>query len=114
MIEEKLIQLINLPDTFIGEPPLSKDTCQWIISGSGRSDLHFNKTTFDKPTYSIYIRGLNSQESLQRAKQIFHILRNYTEYNCAIITTRLPRYVGKDDNERSVYTFQIEYQLGGY
>lgn len=114
MIEQKLFQLINRPNTFIGEAPIGIDDCQWIRPAAGRTTVHFAKGNYDRPAFSIYVRGTNNEEACIRTKEIFNTIRNFTDGVCEIIATRLPQFVGKDDNHRSVYVFQIEYQSGSY
>ena len=115
MIEEKLVSIVNLKNTYIGEGPIDVDDCQWIRATSGTSKVHFLKDTYDRPTYSIYVRGKNNQEAHKRLEVIYKRLKCYTEQpDVAILITRLPTFVGRDDKNRSVYTFQLEYQTGGY
>lgn len=114
MIEQKLFQLINRPSTYIGEAPIGVDNCQWIRATAGSTKVHFAKGNYDRPTYSIYVRDLDNSEACKRIKEIFEVIRNYTDAISAIIATRLPQFVGKDDKHRSVYVFQIEYQSGRY
>lgn len=114
MIEERLKQLLDLPQTYIGEAPVDVDNCQWIRASSGVSRVHFNKDTYDKPAYSIYVRGKNNQETKARTKEVYDSLKNYADASCAVLITRLPTFLGNDDKYRSVYTFRLEYQLGGY
>lgn len=114
MIEQKISQLLNTPETFIGEAPTGKDNCQWIRAGAGSTKVHFAKGNYDKPSFSIYVRGVENEETCERTNLLFNRIRNYTDAGCEIIATRLPQFVGKDDKHRSVYVFQIEYQSGRY
>ena len=114
MIEELIKNLINLDLTFIGEAPIGENNCQWIKATSGTTTVHFDKGNYDRPAYSIYFRGESNEECSNRCKQAFKRVRNYTDARSALIATRMPSFVGKDDKHRSVYVFQIEYQTGGY
>lgn len=113
-IEELIKSYITYSDTYIGEAPYDKDVCQWIRLSSGNPKVHFGTETFDKVYYSIYIRGNNNQETSTRTKTIYDTLKTIIECEGALITSRLPSFVGRDDKNRSVYTFQLEFQLGGY
>lgn len=114
MIINKLVQLISLPNTYIGEAAIAVDNCQWVRMNAGVSRVHFSKAVYDKPTFSIYVRAKSNEEASTRIHDVFNKIRNYTDGGCAIVATRLPSFVGKDEKHRSVYTFQIEYQTGGY
>ncbi len=114
MIELLLLKLINRCETFIGEAPIGIDDCQWIRVSSGATKQFFGKDNYDKPLYSIYVRGTNNEETAKRTKSIFKQLRNYSDAQSCFVATRLPSFVGKDDKHRSVYVFQLEYQTGGY
>lgn len=113
-MEEHIKSLINLPNTFIGNAPIDIDDCQWIKSSGGRSEAFFNKDTFNYPTYSIYFRRISHQEANRAAKTIFKQIRNWTDSQSALLTPRMPAFIGTDHKGRSVYTFQIEFQTGGY
>ena len=114
MFAEKIKELINLPDTYIGEAPVAIDSCQWIRASGGNSETFFTKQTFDKPSFSIYVRDANNAYAAARVEQIYKKIRNHTDSVSSLITRRLPSFVGKDDKHRSVYVFSIEYQTGGY
>lgn len=114
MVEQLLLNLINLPETFIGEAPIAINECQWIKRMSGSSILYFNKANYDKPTFSIYVRGSSNQETATRAQTLFNTMRNYGTSQEALIAVRLPSFIGKDDKHRTIYTFQLEYQTGGH
>ena len=114
MIEYKLLEIINSPNTYVGEAPIEIDNCQWIQAAAGSTTVHFAKGNYDRPAFSIYVRGINNQETCKRTQELFKTIRNYTDARCEIIATRLPQFVGKDDQLRSVYVFQIEYQSGKY
>ena len=114
MVEEKIKQLINLPDTYIGEAPIAIDNCQWIRVSAGSSTVYFAKDTYDRPAFSIYIRGKDHAEALARTQSIFKSIRNRTDSMSSLLVRRLPSFVGKDEKHRSVYTFQLEYQTGEY
>ena len=114
MLIEKLKQLVALENTYLGEAPIGVDDCQWIRAGAGSSDVYFAKSTFDKPIFSIYLRGMNNEEVAKRTDELFKRIRNYTDSTSSLLVRRLPSFVGKDDKHRSVYVFTIEYQTGGY
>lgn len=114
MLEKTIQKLINLPNTYIGEAPISVDSCQWIRPAAGSSKVHFCKGTYDRPAFSIYVRDKDNAQALARVKEIFNAVRNHTDSVSAILARRLPSFVGKDEKHRSVYVFSIEYQLGGY
>lgn len=116
MIEETIRALIvpTCKDTYIGEAPIDKDNCQWIRASAGSSIVHFDKETYDYPHYTIYVRGANNQEAKKRVDDVYHLLNNYTGQGFVILTRQLPRFIGKDQKHRSLYSFRIEYQLGGY
>lgn len=114
MIEEKLVELIDLPNTYIGEPPVDVDNCQWLRAIGGETLIHFGKDTYDEPRYTIYVRDESNQEALKLTNDLYHKLSNYVEDNFAITMLRLPLFVGRDEKYRSVYSLQIECHLGGY
>lgn len=114
MIEQLLANLINLPETYIGEAPVRIDSCQWIKSVGGSTEVHFGKSNYDKPAYSIYVRDLNNEKASERVQEIFKKIRNFTDAQSALLATRTPAFVGKDDKHRSVYVCQFELQTGGY
>ena len=114
MLADKLKQLINLPNTYIGEAPIAIDNCQWIRMGAGNSEVYFGKDTFDKPTFSIYVRDKDNGRAAERVDSIFRRIRNHTDAMSALLVRRMPAFVGKDEKHRSIYTFSIEYQTGGY
>lgn len=114
MLADKIKKLINLPDTYIGEAPIAIDSCQWIRPTAGDSTVYFDKNTFDRPTFSIYIRDKVNANAAERVRTIFKNIRNYTDSLSSIIVRRLPSFIGKDEKHRSVYVFSIEYQTGGY
>ena len=107
-LEEQMKNIINLSNTYIGECPPDADNCQWIRESAGTSQVYFNKDTYDKLLYTIYIRGKLNAETYQRTQEIFKKLQNYTEDNCSILVARLPHFAGKDDRFRSVYSFQLD------
>ena len=114
MTEERIKQLINLPDTYIGEAPIAVDDCQWIRPSAGSTTVHFCKGTYDRPAFSIYVHDKENAKALKRTKELFERIRNWSDSTSAILARRLPSFVGKDEKHRSVYTFSVEYQLGGY
>ena len=114
MLAERIKQLIDLPDTYIGEAPIAVSNCQWIRPTAGDSTVYVGQDTFDRPAFSIYVRREKNADSLAVCREIFKKVRNCTDLGGSIIARRLPSFVGKDDKHRSVYVFSIEYQLGGY
>lgn len=116
MIEETIRALIGASynETYIGDCPVDVDDCQWIKADSGVSKVHFDKETYDYPKYTIYVRARNNADAKQRVENIYHMLNNYTGNGFVILTSRLPRFVGRDAKDRALYSFRVEYQLGGY
>lgn len=116
MIEETIRALIesSYKHTYIGDAPIDVNDCQWIRSNSGSSKVHFEKSTYDYPKYTIYVRARNNADAKQRVEAIYHILNNYTGVHFVILTSRLPMYNGRDTKDRAIYSFRVEYQLGGY
>lgn len=113
-MEEIIRGLINLNNTFIGEAPIDIDNCQWIASRSGISEIHFDKDTYDKPEYNIYVRNESNKAAKDIMYDIYKRLQNYVGANYVIIIDRLPYSINRDDKYRSVYALKIEIQLGGY
>lgn len=116
MIEETIRALIEASynKTYIGDGPIDVDDCQWIKADSGASKVHFDKETYDYPKYIIYVRARNNADAKQRIENIYHMLHNYAGNGFVILTSRLPRFVGRDAKDRALYSFRVEYQLGGY
>ena len=108
-----IFQLINIENTFIGEAPIGIDDCQWIRLSGGNSEVHFAKGVYNRPILSVYARGLNNQECSERINLIFNKLKNHTTGTSAYIVRRMPTFVGKDSKHRSLYSFQLECQIGG-
>ena len=100
--------------TYIGDAPIAIDDCQWIRVTGGTTDLHFEKGNFDKPIITIGVRDTFNANASSRAYILFKKLRNYVDASSQLIAVRLPTFVGKDDKHRSIYSFQLEYQTGGY
>lgn len=116
MIEETIRALIesSYKNTYIGDCSIDIDDCQWIRANAGRSDVHFDKQTYDYPKYTIYVRARNNADAKNRVEKIYHILNNYVGQGFVILTDTLPRYNGRDAKDRAIYSFRVEYQLGGY
>ena len=116
MIEETIRSLIQRTynNVYIGEAPIDVDECVVIRATSGSSKVHFTKETYDYPSYTIYVRSGNNKRSKELVDQVYHTLVNYTGFNFVILTDRLPRFVGRDEKNRALYSFKVEYQLGGY
>ena len=113
-VEEILCDVINLNNTYIGEGPIDIDNCQWIRSTSGPSEDHFDKNTYDKFSFRVYVRGTSNEESKQRMDSIYKKLKSYIGANYVIVVNRLPHYMGSDVKYRHLYALNIEFQLGGY
>lgn len=116
MIEETIRALIQRTynNVFIGEAPIDVDECVVVRATSGYSRVYFDKDTYDYPNYTIYVRSGNNQRAKQLVDQVYHSLVNYTGNGFVILTDRLPRFVGRDEKNRALYSFKVEYQLGGY
>lgn len=111
--EEQIRALLGLENTNIGEAPMDIDDCQWIVPTPGRSDIHFNKDYYNYQACRLYFRGMNQKEVRERANQAYKTLQSYEGSNFVIILRGFPTYVGRDDNYRVVYRFEVEYQSGG-
>ena len=103
MIEETIRALIesSYKNTYIGDCSIDIDDCQWIRA-------------YDQPKYTIYVRARNNADAKKRVEKIYHILNNYVGQGFVILTDTLPRYNGRDTKDRAIYSFRVEYQLGGY
>lgn len=108
-----IAKLLDLPNTYLGEAPLEINNCQWIVTSSGTSSIFFGKETIDKPEYAIYVRDENNHEASVRAQECLKKLQNWNDEHNALIVLRLPNYVGRDEKQRSVYSFRIQFILGG-
>lgn len=108
-----IAQLLDLPNTFIGEAPPGENTCQWISLSSGTSKTFFGLKTIDSPEYAIYVRDPSNEVANERAQVCFKKLQNWNDAHRALAVSRLPAYVGKDDKHRSVYSFRIQFIIGG-
>ena len=105
MLEEKIKEIINMENTFIGDAPLDVDDCQWIRAASGNADLYFAKDSFVTPQYIIGVRSKKQTDARNIIQLIYARLQQYVEETrIGLIITRLPTYVGRDDKYRSVYT----------
>lgn len=112
-VEEQISGIMGLPGTYIGEAPIDVDECQWIKAVSGRASIHFQKGLYNYESYMLYFRGKNNRAVHKRAWDIYNKLQAYEGKNFVMILRGFPRYVGRDDNYRVVYSFEIEYQIGG-
>lgn len=113
MNDEIVAQLIDLPDTYLGDAPPEKDTCQWIKTSSGTSRTFFGKQTIDNPEYAVYLRDPNNQAVSARAQSCFKKLQNWHDGTRALVASRLPTYVGRDEKHRCIYSFRVQFILGG-
>ena len=109
MLEEKIREIINMGNTFIGDAPLDVDDCQWIRAASGNADLYFAKDSFITPQYIIGVRSKKQTDARNIIQLIYARLQQYVEETkIGLIITRLPTYVGRDDKYRSVYTMYVK------
>ena len=109
MLEEKIKEIINMGNTFIGDAPLDVDDCQWIRAASGNADLYFAKDSFVTPQYIIGVRSKKQTDARNIIQLIYARLQQYVEETkIGLIITRLPTYVGRDDKYRSVYTLYVK------
>lgn len=109
MLEEKIKEIINMGNTFIGDAPLDVDDCQWIRAASGNADLYFAKDSFVTPQYIIGVRSKKQTDARNIIQLIYARLQQYVEETkIGLIITRLPTYVGRDDKYRSVYTMYVK------
>ena len=114
---EETIRALMLPScshTYIGDAPVDVDECAWVRADSGNIKNHFDKSTYDYPTYVVYVRAKDNESSKGRIYDIYHILNNYVGEGFIIVAENLPRYNGRDNKHRATYSFRITYQLGGY
>lgn len=113
MVEELIVQLINLPDTYIGEAPVDSDTCQWLLCSSGASTVFFGLNTVDKPEYAVYARASSNKVANDNIQLCLKNLRNWNDGHSALLITRMPAYVGRDEKHRCVYSFRVQFVVGG-
>lgn len=113
-VEEIICNIINLENTYIGEAAIDVDNCQWIRTTSGPSEDHFDKSTYDNLGFKVYVRNNSNEEANNIMYNIYKKLKSYVGANYVIIVRRLPHYVGRDSKYRSIYSLNIEFQLGGY
>lgn len=113
-VEQQIYNIIDTPNTYIGDASYDVDNCQWIAQAGGGSLVHFNRDTYDYVDYSVSVRNKSNKVALEIIKTIYDKLKNYAGESFSIIISRLPSYLGKDDKNRVVYTCYIQYQLGGY
>lgn len=113
MNDTLIVQLLDLPNTYIGEAPLEEDNCQWIILSSGMSKTFFGRKTINNPEYAVYVRDKSNEAASNRIQSCFKKLQNWNDEYNAIAIRRLPRYVGRDEKHRCVYSFRIQFIIGG-
>lgn len=113
MNDTLLATLLDLPETYIGEAPPETNSCQWIVTSSGSSTTFFGKKTIDKPEYAIYVRDASNRVASVRAQDCFKKLQNWNDEHNALLVSRLPSYVGRDEKHRSVYSFRVQFITGG-
>ena len=116
MIEETIRAIIVpvYPNVYISAAPVDLDSCVWIRAAAGTSIVHFEKTTYDRLEFTIGVRDLKNAKALDTVDGVYHLLANYVGKGFVILAKRLPHFVGRDAKDRAVYSFQIEYQIGGY
>ena len=113
MNDEFIVQLLDLPNTYIGEAPPGNDSCQWVSLSAGTSKTFFGRETIDSPEYVIYVRDQSNQAASERIQLCYKKLQNWNDENKALKVTRLPKYVGRDDKHRCVFSFRIQFIIGG-
>ena len=113
MSDERLVQLLDLPNTYIGEAPIGTNSCQWVSLSSGMSKSFFGRNTIDSPEYVVYIRDTKNAEASRRAQECFKKIQNWSDGTVALKVSRLPTYVGRDEKHRSVYSFRVQFIIGG-
>ena len=113
MNDELIVQLIGLPNTYIGEAPPGCDKCQWVTLSAGKSDIFFGRRTVDKPEYGVYVRSPNNKDAYDTAQACFKKLQIWNDERRALVVTRPPTYVGRDEKHRSVYSFRVQFIIGG-
>lgn len=113
MNERFIAQLLNLPNTFIGEAPIEVNNCQWVRVSAGTTENFFSNRVIDRPEYAVYIRDVLNEDACTRAEECLKTLRNWHDAYNALIVTRLPTFVGRDDKFRSVYSFRVQFITGG-
>lgn len=113
MNESLLIQLLGLPETYIGEAPPGVNTCQWISLSSGTSKIFFGLKTINSPEYVVYARAESNKAASDTIQACFKKLQIWNDERRALIVTRLPAYVGRDEKHRCVYSFRVQFITGG-
>lgn len=113
MNDELIVQLIDLPNTYIGEAPLEHDTCQWVKLSSGTSKIFFGRKTIDRPEYVVYVRDSSNKSAYDTAQACFKKLQLWNDEHRSLIVTRNPSYVGRDEKHRCVYSFRVQFITGG-
>lgn len=113
MNDELISQLIALPNTYLGEAPIEKDSCQWIRLSSGASKTFFGLKNIDSPEYTLYVRDPSNRVAANVIQDCYTKLQNWTDESKALRVSRLPSYVGRDDKHRSVYTLRVQFIVGG-
>lgn len=108
-----IVQLIDLPNTYIGEAPPGKDTCQWVSLSSGTSKTYFGLDTVDSPEYAVYARAESNKAASDIIQVCLKKLQNWNDERRALVVTRLPTYVGRDEKHRCVYSFRVQFITGG-
>ena len=115
-VEETIRSLMLAADpiVYIGDAPIDVDDCSWVRASGGTSQVHFDKETYDYPSYIVYTRGVNNVDAKYKINKIYDLLKNYVGQGFVILVRQLPRYTGRDQKHRAHYSIRVEYQLGGY
>lgn len=113
MNDELIVQLIDLPNTYIGEAPPGVDSCQWVVLSSGTSKVFFGRKTNNRPEYVVYTRDNSNRVAGANAQLCFEKLQLWSDEQRAFVAVRSPTYVGRDEKHRSVYSFRVQFIIGG-
>lgn len=112
-MEETIKHLIDLPNTFIGEAPIEEPNCQWIAAHAGSQKFYFTGNSIRYPAFSIYVRRELHKDAREACVKAFEALNGIYYEDSTYYVTRLPRYVGRDEKGRTIYSFTVEIQIGG-
>lgn len=106
-------QLLDLPNTYVGEAPPGTDSCQWIILSSGDSKLFFGREVIDSPECVVYARDPSNKVANTNIQVCLRKLQSWNDETKALVVSRLPAYVGRDEKHRSVYSLRVRFITGG-
>lgn len=107
---ETIRAIINRPNTYIGEAPIDVANCQWIRLNAGDPQTFFGKDVYEHMHFMIMARGELNAEVKTRIFEIYYKLQNFVGTEFAIVMNRIPHYVGRDDKDRAIYGFSLDYQ----